>query len=337
MSRIIFLILLLMGNCIYGQNNKSKVLSEEKSLAPEAKTSIPVILDTDAGSDIDDIWALAQLLRSSELDLKLVLSSNGDARYRAKVICNFLEASQRNDVPVGIGLDQGGGEKYQTVRWLVENYELKKYPGPLFEDGIAQLIDIVMKSPELVTIITIGPATNIAEAIKREPLIAAKCRLVGMYGSFGAKGIEPSVETNVKNDIPAFRALLSCPWREILLTPLELAPDIKGDNYHSIWCADDPMLRSVIQNYCIFAQAAIWGHFDFFTTRSTALFDCVAIYLACEEELVEIEDITFNVTDLGLTPRMADGQFKARVALRWKNQPLFETYLTERLLGYHVR
>ncbi len=36
---------------------------------------IPVILDTDIGADIDDTWALAILLRSSELDLKLVTTT----------------------------------------------------------------------------------------------------------------------------------------------------------------------------------------------------------------------------------------------------------------------
>ena len=46
---------------------------------------IPVILDTDIGNDIDDTWALGQLLNSPELDLKLVLTSTGDTEYRARV------------------------------------------------------------------------------------------------------------------------------------------------------------------------------------------------------------------------------------------------------------
>ena len=46
---------------------------------------IPVILDTDIGNDIDDTWALGMLLNSPEFDLKLLLTSTGDARYRAKV------------------------------------------------------------------------------------------------------------------------------------------------------------------------------------------------------------------------------------------------------------
>ncbi len=48
-----------------------------------ATSKIPVILDTDIGSDIDDTWALAFLLRSPELDLKLVTSATPDGAYRA--------------------------------------------------------------------------------------------------------------------------------------------------------------------------------------------------------------------------------------------------------------
>jgi len=62
-----------------------------------------VILDAAAGSDIDDIWAVAQLLRSPEMDVKPVLSSYLNTHYRARVLCNFLEASNRSDLPVGVG------------------------------------------------------------------------------------------------------------------------------------------------------------------------------------------------------------------------------------------
>ena len=66
---------------------------------------LPVVLATDIGTDIDDTWALAMLLRSPELDLKLVLTETGDPRYRAAVAAKFLEAAGRSDVPIGLGDD----------------------------------------------------------------------------------------------------------------------------------------------------------------------------------------------------------------------------------------
>jgi hypothetical protein len=73
-------------------------------------------------------------------------------------------------------------------------------------------------------------------------------------------------------------------------------------------------------------------HCDFFATRSTTLFDCVAVYLAYSEELVETETVEFDVTNDGFTRRSVHGPFKARVALRWKNLPAFEDHLAERLM-----
>ena len=57
---------------------------------------IPVILDTDIGDDIDDTWALVMLLKSPELDLKLVVTDFGKAPYRAKIAARILETAGRN-------------------------------------------------------------------------------------------------------------------------------------------------------------------------------------------------------------------------------------------------
>src|SRR5580698_882860 len=65
----------------------------------------PVILDTDIGDDIDDTWALGLLLKSPELDVKLVLGDFGAAQYRAKLLAKFLESAERTDIPVGVGLE----------------------------------------------------------------------------------------------------------------------------------------------------------------------------------------------------------------------------------------
>ncbi|MGI6299757.1 MAG: hypothetical protein ACOX52_01655 [Verrucomicrobiota bacterium] len=71
--------------------------------APAAEP-IPVIYDSDIGDDIDDTWALGLLLKSPELDLKLVVGDYGKATYRAKIFAKMLETAGRTDVPVGLGL-----------------------------------------------------------------------------------------------------------------------------------------------------------------------------------------------------------------------------------------
>jgi inosine-uridine nucleoside N-ribohydrolase len=302
-------------------------------------TRTPVILVTDIGTDIDDSWALALALRSHELDLKLVLTDPVDTQYRAAVAAKFLEAAGRSDVPVGIGDNHGPtGDDYKTLAPWIAGYDIANYPGRVYQDGIAALIDFVEKSPRPVTIVAIGPVPSLAIAVKRAPDIAAKCRFVGMFGSFdvGYGGGAPSAEANVRVDPAALRTVLSAPWRDILLTPLDTCGlvGLGGERYHAIWSATgDPMLRALIESYCIFAPRQNWMKCDFFATRSTTLFDCVAVYLAYSEDLVETETISFEITDDGFTRRSAAGPFRARVAIRWKNRDGFEAQLAGRLLA----
>ena len=301
---------------------------------------IPVILDADIGTDIDDTWALAQLLRSPELDLKLVVTATGDTRYRAALAAKFLEAAGRSDIPVGIGLEQipMGDDRRTMAPWLA-GYDPAKYPGGVRADGVDALIQLVMNSPDVVTIIAIGPMPNLALALQREPRIAARCRLVGMQGSFAigyGGSATPAAEYNVKDNPAALRQVLAAPWRDILLTPLDTCGTVRleGENYHAVWSATgDTTLRAVIENYCIFAPRVNWMRCDFFATRSTTLFDCVAVYLASSEALVEIETVSFTVTDDGFTRPTPTGPLKARVALRWKDRVAFENQLARQLLA----
>jgi len=254
----------------------------------------PVILVTDIGSDIDDSWALALALRSPELDLKLVLTDPADTPYRSAVAAKFLDLAGHGGVPIGIGDNSGPmGDDSKTLTPWIAGYDVARYPGKIYTDGIAALIDVVEKSRVPVTIIAIGPMHSLAA--------------------------------------------LSAPWRDVLLTPLDTCGSVSldGERYHAIWSATgDPMLRALIESYCIFAPRQTWMKCDYFATRSTTLFDCVAVYLAYSEELVETETISFEVTDDGFTRRSMSGPFRARVAIRWKNRDGFEAQLAGRLLGH---
>lgn len=303
-------------------------------------TRIPVILDTDIGTDIDDTWALAQLLRSPELDPKLILTGAGDIPFRTAVTARYLAACGRTDVPVGKGIPSWEtGESHRNQGPWIKGFDIAAYPGEIDEDGVGRMIRIIEESPVPVTVIGIGPAVNIAAALERAPHIAARCRFVGMFGSFdiGYTGAAPaSAETNVRLLPAAFRTVMAAPWIDVLLTPLDTCnfAILDGQNYHRIWSAThDPMMRALIENYCVFAPRVTWMHCDYFALRSTILFDCVAIYLAYAEDLVDVERVPFRITDDGFTVRDEAGPYTARVALRWKNLDAFHAHLTERLLG----
>src|ERR1700738_4826329 len=72
--------------------------------AEPAPVKIPVLLDTDIGSAVDDAFALALVLASPELELRGVTTVSGATHTRALMVCRFLTAVGRRDIPVAAGV-----------------------------------------------------------------------------------------------------------------------------------------------------------------------------------------------------------------------------------------
>lgn len=290
-------------------------------------SKIPVILDTDIGTDIDDTWALAMMLRSPELDVRLIVSDSDDTTFRAKIIARLLEVAGRTDVPVGVGLrlsDQQG----QQAPWVAD-YDLESYPGRVHEDGVGALVKTIMTSPEPVTLVCIGPVPNISAALAREPRIAQRARFVGMHGDVrgGYKG-RPyvSAEYNVRRYPQECRQAFNAPW-DVTITPLDTCGLVvlDGERYRAVRDAQDPLTRAVIENYRIWTTDKAVAE-----VRSSELFDTVAVYLAFSEELLAMERLGIRVTDDGYT--VVDPAAKpVNCALEWRDLGAFQDLLVQRL------
>jgi inosine-uridine nucleoside N-ribohydrolase len=294
---------------------------------------IPVILDTDIGGDMDDTWALAMLLNSPELDLKLVTTCTGNTTYRAKVAAKLLERAGRSDVPVAIGPHERDKEDDQAP-W-VKDYDLAQYPGRVLKDAAGAIVDCIMNSPEPVTVIAIGPLTVVAAALAREPRIAQKARLVGMFGNVkriheGCTKIVP--EYNVLRDVAASRKVFTAAW-DITITPLDTCGRVRvcDQKYFAVRDSKHPLARAVIENYRPWFLAKNWEPYDFDkVTKSSVLFDPVAVYLAFAQDLVAMEDHPIVIRDDGLTDIDPAGKV-IHCAIDWKDMGAFEDLLVARL------
>lgn len=302
----------------------------QQSLAAADKR--PVILDTDIGDDIDDTWALGLLLKSPELDLKLVVGDYGRPEYRAKVLAKFLQTVGRSDVPVGLGLDSGPKGEGQQAEW-VKDYQLSSYPGKVYTNGVQALIDTIMNSKEVVTLICIGPAPNIGTALQKQPEIARRARFVGMYGSvrigYGG-GKTPIPEWNVKANPKACQTAFTAPW-EMTITPLDTCGlvDLSGQRYATVRDSKDLIAATVIENYRIWST---WKDKKNTTAerQSSTLFDTVAVYLAINQDLCTMERLGIRVDDQGST--LIDPQAKmVNVATSWKSLDGYRDWLVKRL------
>jgi len=302
---------------------------------PAKAAPVPVILDTDIGDDIDDTWALGLLLKSPELDLKLVVGDYGRASYRARLLARLLERAGRTDVPVGVGLERKPFGEGRQAAW-VRDYDLRQYPGPVHADGVQALIDTILKSKRPVTLICIGPVPNIAAALQREPRIARKARFVGMHGSvrigYGGQR-QPAAEWNVRADPKACQAVFAAPW-SMTLTPLDTCGlvHLTGEKYRRVRDCPDRIAADIIANYRIWAAADNKLPADMADQRSSTLFDTAAVYLAIRQDLCQMEKLGLRVTDDGMTVVDRHAR-RVNVATGWKDLGAFEDFLVERLTG----
>lgn len=301
---------------------------------------IPVIFDTDIGGDIDDTWALAMLVRCPELDVKLVLTDTGDTVYRARVAAKLLEVAGRTDIPVGVGLKRESDGARERQRKWIEGYGLDRYPGTVHEDGVQALIELVMAAAEPVTLICVGPAPNIAEALRREPRIAEKARFVGMFGSFHVHhttnrrlsvvaGRIP--EWNVVRDIAAARAVFAAPWIEATITPLDTCASVvfDGPRYRRLRAAQDPLMKAVIENYDLWAAGFKDGDPQ---AHSSVLYDTVAVFLAFSADNLRMVRMNVGIDDHGHTVEEPAAR-PFNVAIEWADREAFMDVLAERLLA----
>ena len=299
-------------------------------------TPVPVILDTDLGTDIDDSWALAMLLKSPELDLKLVTTATGDTRYRAAIAARMLTSAGRSDIPVAIGRRTTNRDYARTVQPWVADYNLDTYPN-VKSNAAAAIVETIMQSPQPITVIAIGPLTNIGDALALEPRIAQKARFVGMHGSVNvAYDGKPgsSAEWNVICDVEAAKRTFAAPWPK-LITPLDTCGDIRLD---AAFCARlaasrDPLCRDIWES---------WQHWRAFGARvdhpaslpppdqSSILFDTVAVFLAFSRQWLTTETVKLIVTDDGFTREDPAGH-PVEAALAWTDKPAFIKFLEQRL------
>ncbi len=298
-----------------------------------AEKPIPVIFDTDIGSDIDDTWALALILASEELDLKMVVTDSHDTVGKAKIVAKFLETIGRSDIPIGIGekMDENPGSQYAWAR----NYELQNYPGIVHEDGVKAMISMILSASEPMTLLVTGPCPNIEAALKQSPNIVQNVRVVAMSGSvdlgYGGK-VTPDAEYNVRDAISASEAMYTAEW-DLTIAPLDTAGLVQlvGEQYQTLLRKSNPLIHLLLENYREWGTAG--KHRVDPDIRSTILYDTVAVYLVFDQSLCEMRDIPLKVDYRGLTLRDPNAKV-IHCAMNWIDLVKFKNLIIQRLVNY---
>ncbi len=171
-----------------------------------------VIIDTDPG--VDDAFALLLAMHSPELQIEAITPVAGNVPLEVTLpnALRMVEIAERTDIPVAAGAKNPMVRRLVTAAYAHGENGLggAVFPEPTtrpVKQNAAQLIcEIVHKYPGEVTLITIGPLTNIGAALAADSDLAGKVRgLVMMGGSLSGGNITPAAEFNIYVDPEAAR------------------------------------------------------------------------------------------------------------------------------------
>jgi purine nucleosidase len=159
----------------------------------------PVIFDTDIGTDVDDILALAVLAKSPELNLIGVTTVYGNTPLRARITKVTCDLMGRSDTAVLIGeketltgrqISWAGHEGYGVP-------DLDKAEVPATPGAVDYILEAANRFPGELELLATGPLTNIGTAIKRDAASFAKVKHLYLMG--GAFWLDRP-EHNIKCD-----------------------------------------------------------------------------------------------------------------------------------------
>lgn len=168
-----------------------------------------ILIDTDPG--IDDAMAIFYALESPELEVVGLTSVFGNAHTS---VCTanalkLLEIAGRSDIPVAQGVDAPLSMPYRGPAAFVHGSDGQ---GDIFLSppttsvrpiaAVDFIIRTVMNSPGEITVVAIGPLTNIATAMQIEPTMSSHVAEIVLMGgnAFVGGNASPAAEANILND-----------------------------------------------------------------------------------------------------------------------------------------
>jgi purine nucleosidase len=251
-----------------------------------------VVFDTDIGSDVDDALALAVLLgRPGDAQLEAVVTVYGDTALRARLAQRYARLAGRSiRVHAGEPLTRSGREVWWaghegTLHAALDDEPIEPEP------GVDALIRIVLDSPGEIDVVAVGPLTDIAAAVEREPTFGPAVR--GLWIMGGAFGLARA-EHNIRSDVDAARVVVGA-GIPTTVAGLEVTERLTMGEAQLATIADSGPLGAALQR-------DIHQWWEFWSTSWNVPHDPVAVLALLQPGLFEFsESGTVTVADDGAT------------------------------------
>jgi purine nucleosidase len=289
--------------------------------AEPASDRVPILLDTDIGGDVDDAFALALALASPEVDLVGATTVGEGAEDRAWMVCRFLTAAGRREVPVAWGRDK------QPASSIEGQIQYRRHPAVIFnrtarpvkESAVDLLYAKLKAQPGKITLVAIGPLTNVARLLADHPDCKPWIKRIVLMGGSVRVGYEgkapPEAEWNIKSDVTAARAVFAS-GVPLVVAPLDATTTLK---------LEEPLRRKLFAA-CTPLTFQVQALYQLWDKPTPTLFDPAAVALAFTEKFWTMEDLRLEVDDKGLT-HVGKGKANARVATAVKRDEFLKWYV----------
>ncbi len=187
---------------------------------------IPVLLDTDIGSDIDDAVALAYLLRQPRCDLLGITTVSGEPEKRAALARAVCRSAGREDISVHAGLEQP--LLAAPLQPRAPQAEVLSEPVTASRPTAVDFLrETIRARPGEVTLLAIGPLTNLAVLFTLDPeaptLLKQLVLMGGLYygRSVGHTGVT-GAEWDMRCDPHAAAIVFHAPVPRLLAVGLDV-------------------------------------------------------------------------------------------------------------------
>jgi len=285
-----------------------------------------IILDTDIGGDIDDSITLAYLLMKKDCEILGITTVNGDVERRAKMVSAMCLNMGRGDIPIYPGAGnplicadvQSGVEQADHLgAWPVQG-EFPKY------EAIEFMRKTIRENPGEVTLLPIGPLTNIALLFSVDPEIPKLIKdMYIMGGAFGSTHFEigPRNEWNIACDPHAAKIVFDAGVKEhyVIGTNVTLQVKMNAEKFKEI---TDIKVMKPVHDFC---KSWWWEEIFFHDPLAAAVMFNKDI---CGFERGKV-DVDYK-SDLypGMTKFTSDENGGAYVALSVDPDKFFEEYFS---------
>ncbi len=282
--------------------------------AADSEPQHKVILDTDIGDDVDDAYALALLTSLPNARILGVTTAFGQTAERAEVAAKLLSVIGRKDIPVYAGR-RGAAEIRRQYDWArgFRAGAIKK------QSAVAFMRSQILRNPGEVTLIAVGPLTNLGDLLTQHPEVKAKIKRIvimggAVYAGYSNQG-PPIPEWNIKCDPQAAKVVFSS-GVPLTMAGLEATSMMQLDEERQkrLFAAGKPLTDPLA------ALTNLWGN------KIPVLFDPVAVAFALGHRFAESEYVGVNVETDGLT-KLTSGTPNATVLVKPRKDAFLDWYV----------